>query len=378
MTASVSFASPSSLTKGRSIQVREAWLGKRREAILDPSQPIIDPHHHLWYRPGLYYMPDDLLADIGMGHNVVATVHVQARSMYYAKGPEELRPVGETAFAATVADANDDVATALCAGIVAYADLRLGRDVEKVLDAHHKAGKGRLRGIRHITAWDADPMMVRSGNPAEPHLMEDAEFRKGFSVLASRGLSYDAWLYHSQLGELEDLARAFPETQIVCDHAGGPIGIGGYANRRREVFQDWSRSIRSLARCGNVALKFGGLGMLVNGFDFHLRAEPPSSEQLAEILRPYFEVCVDAFGAERCMFESNFPVDKGSYSYDVFWNACKILADGATPGEKGELFLNTAARVYRLEAAASKEFLSPRLPNRGFPKMRFHTDRNRG
>ena len=110
----------------------------------------------------------------------------------------------------------------------------------------------------------------------------------------------------------------------------------------------WSKSIRALAQCPNVVVKLGGMAMRINGFDFHEKADPPSSEALAAAWKPYVETCIEAFGAARCMFESNFPVDKGSYAYAPFWNACKMLARGASATEKTDLFSGTAARFYRL------------------------------
>lgn len=334
------------------LPVRDDWLARRREEILDPALPIVDPHHHLWERPGWRYMLDDLLADLNSGHTVVATVFVQCRSMHRASGPVELRPVGETEFVNGVAAMSASGGygpTAICAGIVGHADLQLGARVQEVLAAHLRAGGGRFRGIRHITAWDPDPSLMNPAYSPPPHLLADPTFREGFARLAPLGLSFDAWLYHPQIDELTDLARAFPETPIVLNHVGGPIGIGAYAGRRQEVFDRWAASIRGLATCPNVHVKVGGLGMRINGFDFHEHPEPPSSERLAEAWRPYVETCIEAFGASRCMFESNFPVDKGSYAYATYWNACKRLTQGASVTERADLFSRTAARFYRLD-----------------------------
>jgi predicted TIM-barrel fold metal-dependent hydrolase len=333
------------------LPVRETWLNRRKEPILDPELPIVDPHHHLWDRHGWRYLLDDLLADTNSGHNVVATVFIQARSMYREAGPVELRPVGETEFVNGVAAMSASGTygkTRICAAIVGHADLTLGSRVEPVLAAHLRAGGDRFRGIRHITTWDADSSV---GNPAyvtSRYLMADQSFREGFAVLGRLGLSFDAWLFHPQIDELADLARAFPDTPIVLNHVGGPIGIGAYAGQRKEVLARWAASIKGLAACQNVYVKLGGLGMRIGGFGFHEQAEPPSSEILADAWRPYIETCIEAFGPSRAMFESNFPVDKGSYSYAVFWNACKLLAKGATDSEKVDLFSGTAARFYRL------------------------------
>ncbi len=332
--------------------VRQAWLDRRREEILEPDLPIVDPHHHLWDRPGWRYLLDELLADLNSGHRIVATVFLQCRAMHRADGPEALRPVGETEFVNGVAamSASGGYGPArVCAGIVGHADLTLGSAAREVLEAHLRAGGGRFRGIRHSAAWDAS--MAHPANAPSPGLYADARFREGFGQLASLGLSFDAWLYHPQLPELTALSRAFPGTPIVLNHVGGPLGTGPYAGRRDAVFAEWSASIRELAACPDVRVKLGGLGMPRAGFGFHEQPEPPSSEQLAAAMRPYVETCIAAFGAERCMFESNFPVDKESYSYAVYWNACKRLAQGAGAEERAALFRVTASRFYRLDLA---------------------------
>jgi pimeloyl-ACP methyl ester carboxylesterase/predicted TIM-barrel fold metal-dependent hydrolase len=344
-------ASPTAPTANPYLPVREEWLSRWREEILEPDLPIVDPHHHLWDRPGWRYLLDELLADLNSGHRVAATVFVQCRAMHRAAGPEALRPVGETEFVNGVAAMSASGIygpTRVCAGIVGHADLRLGDRVQEVLEAHLRAGAGRFRGIRHIVAWDADPVTLNPNNPAPPGLLADRVFRAGFARLAPLSLSFDAWLFHPQIPELTDLARAFPDTAIVLNHVGGPLGIGRYAGRRDEVFAAWRAAIRDLAGCPNVAVKVGGMGMRINGFGFEQAPEPPSSEALAGAWRPYVETCLEAFGPSRCMFESNFPVDKGSYPYAAYWNACKRLTSSASAGEKADLFRDTAARFYRL------------------------------
>ena len=334
------------------LPVRQAWLDRRKEPILEPGLPIIDPHHHLWDRPGWRYLLDELLADTNSGHNIVATVFVQARAMHRETGPVEMRPVGETEFINGVAAMSASGIygkTRVGAGIVGNADLALGGRVEPVLAAHIRAGGDRFRGIRHITAWDADASVRNPAHNPPPGLLADKSFREGFAVLGRLGLSFDAWLYHPQIDELTDLARAFPDTKIVLNHVGGPIGIGAYGGKHKEVFPGWATSIKALAACPNVFVKVGGLGMRIGGFGFHEQAEPPSSETLVATWRPYFETCIEAFGSSRSMFESNFPVDKGSYSYPVFWNACKILTGGASNADRADLFAMTAARFYKLD-----------------------------
>ncbi len=334
------------------VPVREDWLARRSEPALDPDLPIVDPHHHLWDRPGWRYLLDELLADMGQGHNIVATVFVQCRAMHRAAGPEAMKPVGETEFVNGVAAMSASGGYGpgkVCAGIVGHADLMRGAAVGEVLDAHIQAGGGRFRGIRHISAWDPDPVIMNPAYTPPEDMLAQPAFRDGIAELAKRGLSFDAWLYHPQISWLTGLARAVPALPIVLDHVGGPLGIRGYAGRRDEVFAAWKASMTELATCPNVCVKLGGLGMRINGFGFEDGAEPPSSDALAAAWKPWIETTIALFGAQRCMFESNFPVDKGSYGYGVFWNACKTLAAGASAEERTALFSGTAARFYRLE-----------------------------
>ncbi|HEX3116688.1 MAG TPA: amidohydrolase family protein [Bradyrhizobium sp.] len=331
---------------------REDWLAQRREDIIDAARPIVDPHHHLWDRGGQRYLIEELAADTGSGHNVIATVYVEARSMYRAGGPEAFRPVGEIEFAngaAAMSASGGYGPAASCAGIVGHVNLMLGEAARPVLEAEIAAGQGRFRGIRHSSVWDADPDVAHMYATRPKGLLLDSTFRKGFACLAPLGLSFDAWLFHPQIGELADLARAFPETRIVLDHCGGPVGIGSYANRREEIFPGWKASIRDAARCPNVVVKLGGLAMRLLGYDFHERPLPPSSEEAAAAWRPYIETCIEAFGPDRCMFESNFPPDKGQCSYQVIFNAFKRIAAPYSEAEKTALFSKTATDVYGLK-----------------------------
>ena len=333
------------------LPVRPDWLDRRHEEIIEPDLPIVDPHHHLVNRPetGRYLLPE-LLADIGTGHNITASVYLEWLSMYRAEGAVELRPVGEIEFANGVAAMSASGTygeTRVCAGIVGYADLALGAPVERVLEAMIGAGGGRFRGIRFITASHPDQAAWGSAIIRPEGLLMDPKLREGFSRLAPLGLSFDAWMYHTQLGELVGLARAFPETPIVLDHVGGAIGLGRYAGRRDEVFAEWGARIRELAACPNVHIKLGGLGMRMFGFTLHTRELPPSSEELAAAWRPYIETCIAAFGPDRAMFESNFPVDKGSCSYAMLWNAFKRITAGCSAAEKQALFAGTATKFYR-------------------------------
>jgi L-fuconolactonase len=336
------------------LPIRPDWLAKRREPILEPERVIVDPHHHLWDRPGNRYLFPEILEDLASGHDVRATVFVQAGSMHRADGPEALRSLGETEFVNGIAamSASGGYGPArVAAGIVGQVDLRLGARAAGVLEQHVAVAGGRFRGIRQSSPYHADPSARGSSVSAPQGLLADDAFREGFRCLRPLGLSFDAWMYHPQLPELGDLARAFPDQPIVLDHIGGALGIGPYHGKRDEVFRDWSASIRALADCPNIHVKLGGLGMPLTGFDFATRDAPPSSEQLAAAWRPYFETCIAAFGPQRCMVESNFPVDKGMFSYAVMWNAFKRVLAGHSADEKTALFSGTAARFYRLGAA---------------------------
>jgi predicted TIM-barrel fold metal-dependent hydrolase len=342
------------------------------EAILEPELPIVDPHHHLWDRrtyatptvtehpfmtaiePAKRYLLDELMADTGSGHNVVSTVFVECGAFYKADGPVEMRVVGETEFVNGVAAMS---ASGLygdfraCAGIVSRADLLLGDGVKAVLEAHLCAGGGRFRGIRNSASWEADKEVLGPLNRVEAGLYLRDDFRAGFRHLAPLGLSFDAWLLEPQLPDLIDLARAFPDTTIILDHVGTPLGRGTYEGRREERLPVWRDNIRELAKSPKVVVKLGGLAMAFCNFPSFLAEPRAPSEQLAKEWGPYIETCIEAFGPDRCMFESNFPVDMGSCSYATLWNAFKRIAAGASATEKAALFSETAKRVYRLELA---------------------------
>jgi L-fuconolactonase len=328
-----------------------AWLARHVEDILEPDLPIIDSHHHIWSQPGNIYRIEDLMADVSTGHNVVSTVFVQAHHGYRANGPEALRCIGETetieGLARTVwGDASGPM---LCEGIVGFADLTRGERVSEVLDAHRAASPARFKGVRHSVARDPhfpDGIVLR---PAPENLLADPDFRVGMATLAAYGLSFDAMLYHCQLQQLAAAAQAVPGLSIVLDHFGCIIGVGPYAGRERETFNAWRQDIQLLAQSPNVSVKLGGMGMVICGARFHERALPPSSEELARAWRPYVETCIEAFGVDRCMFESNFPVDKAMYSYPVLWNAFKRLTSGASASEKASLLHANAARIYKLD-----------------------------
>jgi L-fuconolactonase len=318
------------------------------ESPLEPELPICDAHHHLWQRPPHGYMLGDLLQDLRAGHNIVATVAVECRYAYRNFGAEELRPVGEVEFLESVAEraaADVTIKPRVAAAIVGHADLLLGDAVAPVLEAHLAASPQRFRGIRQSATWDASDAL-RSEAPQG--LLGDSRFRRGFDCLAKLGLSFDAWVYHPQLTELAELARGFPAVPIILNHIGAPLGVGPYASKRAEVFGLWSSGIVEVAKCPNVVVKLGGVGSLRSGYDWHERAVKPSSVELANILRPYLEHCIEQFGVHRCMFESNFPPEKLANNYVNLWNAFKRITEKYTPGERAALFHDTAARVYRI------------------------------
>jgi len=329
------------------------WLAQVEEEIIDPQRPIIDPHHHLWRdKPRDDYELADLWSDTASGHNIIGTVFVECGADYRTSGPASMRPVGETEYVTAAAEASlRDTAEGRppILGIVSHADLRLGAAVEEVLAVHRDAANGLLRGIRHSPAYYPDPPAVDRYAGRVEHLMMLEDFREGLAQLAPAGLTFDAWLLHPQIQELTDLARAFPGTTIIFDHFGGPLGIGRYAGKQDEIFPQWKRDVAELATCGNVVAKLGGLAMPINGWGWDERDLPASSDEIVVAHQDYYLHTIDCFGPERCMFESNFPVDKLSVSYGVLWNALKKIGSRFSDDEKEMLFHGTAERIYRLE-----------------------------
>lgn len=333
------------------------WLALTPEPTLEPEIPICDPHHHFWdFRtqriPYQRYLLQELLADINSGHNVRSTVFIEARAMYRSHGPEEMKPVGEVEFAQglAAASASDLYGPTMAAtAIVGHANLNLGERVEPVLEATLAACPNRLRGIRHSVTWDPHPeIMVTSSYKAEGQLASDS-YRAGALVVAGMGLSLESWLYFPQMPELAELAKAIPDLTIILNHVGGLLRVGPYANRDDEVIATWRKGIAAVAECPNVKMKLGGLGMPNTGFDWHTRTKPIGSEELAEAMAPIMTYCIEQFGPERCMFESNFPVDKVSFSYNVLFNAFKRLSRDYSPDERAAMFHDTAVSVYRID-----------------------------
>jgi L-fuconolactonase len=319
------------------------------EEPIETDLPIIDAHHHLWPKDNwLQYDAQDYRRDIASGHNVIASVFAECRASYDLEADPALQAVGETRYVVADTAQPKSVSPRLAAGIVGWADLRRPSDAARTLDAHLEAGKGRFRGVRHNVLWHTQEAMV--GQRQFPrHLLMDEEFRRGMAEVGKRGLTYDVWMFSEQLPELASAAAALPDLRIILDHCGGPVTPTTTEAARAEVFAQWRSVLPEVARRPNVAIKLGGLGMPQFGFAFSRRNPKPTSLELAEAWRPYIEFAIETFGTERCMFESNFPVDRGSGSYLQIWNAFKHITRSMSPAEKARLYGGTAQEIYRLE-----------------------------
>jgi L-fuconolactonase len=331
---------------------REDWLNMTVEAPVEPGLPICDSHQHFWKENSSrgQYLLDEFLQDSGGGHKILKTVFVECGSAYRDTGPEELRPVGEIEFTEDLTGkkfSRPYGEISLAAGMVALADLMLGDRVRPVLEAHVAAGKGRVKGIRQSCTWDSNPRIISFAKSRD--MMAAPGFRRGFTLLQEYGLSFDAWQYHTQLEDLAELAGSNPGISIIVNHTGGILGTEQYAGKSTEVLNEWRKGVKKLASCRNVFMKLGGLGMPRCGFGWSDMPQPPGSKEIAVKIRPYFEFCIEAFGPARCMFESNYPVDKASYSYTVLWNAFKLMTSQYSASERNLLFYGTAVRAYQLE-----------------------------
>jgi predicted TIM-barrel fold metal-dependent hydrolase len=324
------------------------WLGQVKEEVIDPGREIVDAHHHIWPGDTMNYDLEELAGDTNSGHNIVQTVFLECHAAYRDGGPEHLRCVGETEYVAEAAARSvERDGPASIAAIVAHADLT-GERFEEVLDAHEIAGRGLFRGIRHSAACDPNPEALAIPGPAMPGLLSLASFRRGVARLGERGLSFETWLFHHQIKEFTELARATPGTTMILDHFGTPLGVGHYAEKRKEIFEIWQEDIAALAECPNVYAKLGGMAMPDNGFGWHLDERPPTSDEFVQAQRRYYDHTIASFGPERCMFESNFPVDRLSLSYRVLWNGFKKIAAAYSDEEQDQLFAGVAREVYRL------------------------------
>jgi len=333
----------------------QEWLNQVIEEPIDPERQICDPHHHLFIRrpnTEVDYFQPKFASDISnSGHNIVSTVYIECKAMYRHDGPDKMKPVGEVEFAngqAAMAASGLYGETKICAGIIGYADLRLGAAVGDVLDAELAAAGDRFKGIRFAGTWNPDPKIRNGSNNPTDNQFQEASFREGFCELGTRNLVFEAWCYHTHLKQVTNLARAFPDITIILNHFGGPIGVGSFADKRDEVFAQWQIDISELSNCENVYAKLGGLQMDVNGFAWHKRPKPPSSSELMKATKRWHYHTIDAFGTNRCMFESNFPVDKFSCSYGVLWNSFKRLTEEFSPSEKADLFHDNAVKIYSI------------------------------
>lgn len=331
------------------------WLDKVIEDTLEPELPICDPHHHLWEfrhdRVAPKYLLDEILSDLNSGHNIVSTVFIECSAMYRASGPEHMKCVGETEFVNGIAAMSASGLYGKCrvaAAIVGSANLNIGSAVGEVLDAHVQAGGGRFRGIRCQGQWDADNSIRSAKDASGPDRFSNAKFREGFAELAPRNMTFEAWCYHTQLKEVTALARAFPDTTIILNHFGGPLGIGPYEGKADDIFPIWQKEIADLATCQNVLAKLGGINMDINGFGWEYYNTPPTSKTLMQATRRWYEHTIEHFGTSRCMFESNFPVDMTSCSYNTLWNSFKHLTLDYSVDEKRQLFHDTAVRTYKI------------------------------
>ena len=329
-----------------------AWLAGTVEEAIEPDLEIVDPHHHLWDTVTRYgrYELDDLRTDAGAGHRVVQTVFIDCGANYRPDGPAALRPVGESEYVAGRADESDRTDGVVIAAIVSHADLTLGSGVAEVLAAHEEAAGGRFRGIRHAGARADDPEIPPSRVEPPAGLYRQPGFQAGARALAERGHSFEAWQYHHQLDDVLALATAVPELPIVVNHLGGPLGVGSFAGRWDEVHGQLRRGLEPLAGCENVTVKVGGVGMTRFGTGWEDRDRPPTSDEVVDRWGDLIRWTIDTFGPNRCMFESNFPVDGETVGYAVLWNAFKKASSGYDGSERADLFAGTARRVYRIEA----------------------------
>ena len=326
------------------------WYAAVQEDTVEPGRPIIDTHHHLWENTSMWgrYVLDDLWADTESGHNIEKTVFIDCRSGYRADGPEHLRPVGETEFVAGVAaESAKREGAATIAAIVSHADMRLGAAAEEVLAAHEEAGQGLFRGIRHAGPSDSTGTLTNAGR-GWPCPYGEADFREGVYTLGKLGYTYDTWHFFHQNRDYLALAQAVPDTTMILDHFGTPLGVGAYAGKQEEIFAQWKDDIAAIAECPNVFAKLGGLAMPDNGFGWDKRDTPPTSDEFAAAQGRYYLHTIECFGPERCMFESNFPVDKLSVGYHVMWNGMKKIVADFGESEKHAMFYGTAEKVYRL------------------------------
>jgi L-fuconolactonase len=333
------------------------WLNQTIEETIEPDLPICDPHHHFWdYRferiPYQRYLLDELINDTSSGHNITSTVFVEARSMYNLSSSDNFKTINEVEFVNGLSAASASGLygkTKAATSIVGHANLNLGKKVEPVLEALIAASPSRFKGVRHTITWDNNPEIENNPMYKSSEQMSSSSFLEGAQVVSKLGLTFESWMYFHQLPQLLNLAKTVPDLPIIINHVGGLIQIGPYSNQRQEVITIWKKNITELAKCPNVVIKLGGLGMPVTGHDWHLRNIPVGSIELANDMAPYLDFCIDKFGPSRGMFESNFPVDKVSFSYNILYNAFKIYSKNYSQSERASLFHNTAAKIYSIK-----------------------------
>ena len=337
----------------------ENWINGVKEEIIDPDMEIIDPHHHLWHGPedppgikeSYRYLLEDLWSDTSSGPNIKKTVFIDCGQEYYEEGPDRFKPVGETEFVVEIAkQGRQSPDKAQIAGIIGHANMMLGSSVKEVLEMHQEKGEGLFRGIRHAGGWDEDERVRNAHSHPTPHIYLEDNFQQGLEELSSLGMVFDTWHYHNQIKDLTKLAKNLPNLTIVHDHFGGPLGIGPYEGKRDEIYEQWKEDTYELSQCVNVFAKLGGLAMPINGWDWHRKDLPATSDEIVAEQARYYMHTLDCFGADRSMFESNFPVDKQSVSYHVIWNAYKKMTIHLGDNEKRKLFYETANKVYKLES----------------------------
>jgi L-fuconolactonase len=326
----------------------QAWLDQVKEEIVDPDLPIIDPHHHLWSYSDIDYLAEQFFEDTNSGHLIEKTVYMECGSEYWQHGPEHLRPLGEIEFVVGQAKKFEDQGHTVIAGIVGYADLQLSEDLDDVLDQHMEVGGGRFKGIRHCAASAEHPDALHIPGDAPKGLYQNPDFRSGLKLLGHKGLTFDAWHYYYQNQDFISLAHSVPDTILILDHFGTPLGVGPYAARRKEILTQMKKDLNILSKCENVVLKLGGLAMPDNGFGWESNPMPPTSDEFVKVQKEYYLHAIECFGPNRCMMESNFPVDRNSISYAVLFNGLKKIVADFSDAEKRQLFYETAVRIYRL------------------------------
>lgn len=337
------------------VAFRPDWLARVSEKALEPDLPICDCHHHLWSMGGFDYLNEDFQQDMlsglvpGTCHNVVSSVFVECTTSYDEVPETHLRYAGETRFVENLAKkslAQTESKTLVAAAIIARADVNEHETLPQAIAAHEAASPTRFRGFRHVANWDADPEIGQGHAQPGPGLLLNGDFQRGAAILAEHGLIFETVVLHTQIEELLAFAKQLPDLKIVVNHMGGIVGVGRFAGQRNKVFRDWSKKMTDLAECGNVYVKLGGINMVRYGFGWHELAAPPGSDLLADVTGEYYRHVIDRFGPERCMFESNFPMDKISCSYGVLWNAFKKITSPLPAASRMQLFCGTAESLY--------------------------------